>query len=262
MKFVLLTNILILCVGTGTVSANEVPHDKGHDIASEFRKRNVGFVDSQAVLLMVLKNRQGEVSERSMRVKVLEVPGDGDKNLAIFDTPYDIKGSAFLTYTHKINDDDQWLYLPSIKRVKRIASRNKSGPFMGSEFAYEDIGSEEVEKYTYKYLKDEVYAGKNCFVFERYPVTDTSGYKRQIIWMDKQDYVMLKIEYYDRKDSLLKEMKLENHKKYLGQYWRPLKMTMVNKQNGKETLVIWSEYKFKNNFDKNDFSKSGLKRIR
>ena len=94
----------------------------------------------------------------------------GDLSLVIFDTPADVKGTAFLSHTKKAGSDDQWLYLPALKRVKRIASSNQAGPFMGSEFAYEDISSQELEKYTYKYLRNEDYGGLDCFVVEYDPV--------------------------------------------------------------------------------------------
>ena len=70
--------------------------------------------------------------------------------------PKDVKGTATLTFTHKVGPDDQWLYLPALKRVKRITSENRSGSFVGSEFAYEDLGSQELEKYSKrKYIKEE-----------------------------------------------------------------------------------------------------------
>ena len=110
-------------------------------------QRDSGWVDGRAELEMILRNAQGEESHRSLRIDTLEVAGDGDKSLTVFDAPRDIKGTAFLSYTHALAADDQWLYLPALKRVKRIASANKSGPFVGSEFAYEDITSQEVEKF-------------------------------------------------------------------------------------------------------------------
>lgn len=83
--------------------------------------------DSIATMEMILKNAQGESSTRLMRLKSLEVEGDGDKGLTIFDQPRDVTGTAFLNHSHTIGADDQWLYLPALKRVKRISSRNKSG---------------------------------------------------------------------------------------------------------------------------------------
>ena len=81
---------------------------------------------------------------------------------------------------------------------------------MGSEFAYEDISSQEVEKYTYKYLRDETIDGQDCFVIERYPVYKHSGYTRMVTWVDKKMYQPIKIEFFDRKKSLLKT---NNHRK-------------------------------------------------
>ena len=133
----------------------ETAEEKGLAIAIEADKRDEGFGDSTANMTMELKNKQGDTSIRYIRIKTLEVIGDGDKSMSIFDKPADVKGTAFLTFSHAIKPDEQWLYLPALKRVKRINSKNKSGPFMGSEFAYEDIASQEVEKYTYKYLRDE-----------------------------------------------------------------------------------------------------------
>ncbi|MFV2082393.1 MAG: outer membrane lipoprotein-sorting protein, partial [bacterium] len=198
-----------------------------------------------------------------IRIRTLEVEGDGDKSLSIFDTPGDVKGTAFLTFTHKKRDDDQWLYLPALKRVKRISSRNKSGSFMGSEFAYEDIASQEIEKYTHKWIRDEVYEGQECFVIERYPVDKkNSGYTRQVIWIDKSEYRVLKTDYYDRKDSLLKTLLFTGYRRYLNKYWRPDEMYMVNHQNGKSTLLVWTNYKFRTGLKDRDFSKNSLKRAR
>ena len=146
------------------------PAQRGLEIAQEGDRRDTGFKDSKADLTMLLKNRNGDESLRHIRIRTLEVEGDGDKSMSIFDKPFDVKGTAFLSYSHKSGSDDQWLYLPALKRVKRIASRNKSGSFMGSEFAYEDISSQEVEKYTYKYLRDEACGDRECVVMERYPV--------------------------------------------------------------------------------------------
>ena len=190
----------------------ETPEEKGLSIAKEADLRETGFKDSIAEMTMTLKNKQGQSSVREVRVKTLEVEGDGDKGLSIFDKPNDIKGTASLTYSHALEPDEQWLYLPALKRVKRISSKNKSGPFMGSEFSYEDISSQEVEKYTYKYIKDETINGIDCFVIERYPAYKHSGYTRQQAWVNKQQYRPEKIVFYDRKNSLLKTLQYSDYK--------------------------------------------------
>ena len=104
-----------------------------------------GFEDSIAVMTMKLINARGQEKTRHMKMKVLEGK-DADKSLMEFSTPADVKGTKFLSYEHINKDDDQWLYLPALKRVKRIASKNKSGAFMGSEFSYEDLSAFNVKK--------------------------------------------------------------------------------------------------------------------
>ena len=256
----------VLTVGTlgfymPTVTA-QTEEEKGLAIAVEADKRDVGFVDSTANMKMVLRNRSGKESVRNVRVKTLEVTGDGDKSLSIFDEPADVKGTASLTWSHSQKPDEQWLYLPALKRVKRISSKNKSGPFMGSEFAFEDIGSQEVDKYTYKYLRDETLAGADTFVLERYPTDKNSGYTKQVAWIEKERYIALKVEYYDRKGALLKTLNASGFEQFLDKHWRPTQMDMVNHQSGKSTTLRFENYAFKTGLSDRDFAKNALKKLR
>ena len=133
---------------------------------------------------------------------------------------------------------------------------------MGSEFAYEDVTSQEVEKYTYKWIRDETLDGEECFVFERYPVYKNSGYTRQVVWLDKKEYRIYKIDFYDRKNALLKTQTNKEYKQYLDQYWQPDEMFMKNHQTGKSTLLTWSNYKFRTGLKDKSFNKNSLKRAR
>jgi hypothetical protein len=241
----------------------ETPEEKGLAIATEADRRDTGYGNSTADMLMILKNRHGQESRRKIRFRSLEVEGDGDKSLTIFDSPKDIKGTAFLNYSHKVNDDDQWLYLPALKRVKRISSRNKSGSFMGSEFSYEDIASQEIEKYTYKFVRNEKYEGMECFVTERYPVDKkNSGYSRQVAWIDKEEYRTLKVEYYDRKNAHRKTLTMSGYQQYEEKFWRVSELHMVNLQTGKSTLLQFSNYKFRVGLRDADFNKNSLMRAK
>ena len=247
---------IALCLSS--ISLAQSPEEKGLTIATEADKRDSGYIDSSATLTMELRNKQGDTSSRQLRVKTLEVKGDGDKSLSVFDEPADVKGTAVLTFSHAKEADEQWLYLPEIKRVKRIASKNKSGPFMGSEFAYEDIASQELDKYTYKYLKDENLNNIDCFVMERVPVYEDSGYVRQVVWINKKEYRPEKIIFYDRKNDLLKTLQFSNYQQYLNQYWRAGNMQMENHQTGKSTVLTWNNYKFKNDLKDKDFDRNSL----
>jgi outer membrane lipoprotein-sorting protein len=258
---ILLSTFFLLIYST-TVHA-ETAEEKGLAIAIEADSRNAGYGDYTADMTMTLRNKHGKESKRFIRSRTLEVINDGDKSLSIFDTPRDVKGTAFLSYSHKIGDDEQWLYLPALKRVKRINSRNKSGSFMGSEFAYEDIASQEVEKYTYKHLREEKYKGQLCYVGESYPVDKkNSGYTKRITWLDKAEYRIQKVEYYDRKISLLKTLVINGYQQFLGKYWRADSMEMTNHQTGKSTSLVWSNYSFQTGLTGNDFNSTSLKRIR
>ncbi len=259
MKAIWLTGLVLLLPGWTVAQTAE---EKGLAIAMEADRRDQGWQDQATRSKMILRNRRGDEVVRQMHGKALEVKGDGDKTLIVFDSPRDVKGTAFLSYTHSLKPDDQWLYLPALKRVKRISSSNKSGPFMGSEFSYEDISSQEVAKYKYRYLRDEVYNGRAVFVMERYPQYKKSGYSKQVVWIDKEMYLPLKIDYYDRKKRLLKTMTQHDFKKYLDRFWRPSRLEMVNHRNGKSTTLIWESYKFKNGFTARDFDRSSLKRAR
>ena len=240
----------------------ETPEEKGLTIAIEADSRDTGFVDFTHDVQMILRNKQGQESTRMIRSKTLEVDDDGDKSMTIFDEPRDVRGTALLSFTHKEGPDDQWLYLPALKRVKRIASDNKSGPFMGSEFAYEDISSQEVEKYTYKFLRNDTLDGLEVFVFERYPLDKKSGYTRQIIWLDQEHYKERKIEYYDRKNALLKTLVFNDYHQYLDKFWRAHNMYMENHLTGKSTRLNQSNYEFNTGLTDRDFDKNSLKRAR
>jgi hypothetical protein len=241
----------------------ETPEEKGLAIVQEADRRDQGFGDLVAEMVMILRNKNGQESRRKMTNKILEVQGDGDKSLSLFHTPRDVRGTALLTYSHKSGDDQQWLYLPALKRVKRINSRNKSGSFVGSEFSYEDISSQEVEEYSYKYLKDESFDGHACTVSEYYPVdTKNSGYTRQVVWRDKDEYRVRKVEYYDRKNSLLKTLTIKNYQQYEGQYWRAKEMNMLNHRTGKSTILLYSKYQFRTGLAESDFTQNSLKRAR
>ncbi len=261
LKSLLFSTLLVSPMLAGSALAITA-EERGLEISTEAKKRDLGWGDMEASMLMILRNKQGEESIREIRMKTLEMDNDGDKSLTVFDKPRDVKGTAFLSFSHILDADDQWLYLPALKRVKRISSRNKSGPFMGSEFAFEDLSSFEVEKYSYKYLGDETINGEDSFIVEQYPVDKYSGYTRRVAWIDKSHYRIQKVDFYDRKNSLLKTLSFEQYNQYLGQYWRADRSTMVNHQTGKTTVLKYDGYTFGVGLRENDFNKNSLKRAR
>lgn len=267
-KFLILASMLIASVGANADDANKRiaeisdAKEKGLAIAKAMKAHNTGWGDSEAKMTMILRDKSGNETDRKVRVKSLEVEGDGDKGLSVFDEPRDVEGTAFLTYSHIEGNDDQWLYLPRLRRVKRISSSNKSGPWMGSEFAYEDLSSFEVEKYDYKFLRKDEIDGEKVYVVESYPTYDNSGYSKTITWVDQEHFRVHRIEFFDEKGDALKTMEVSDFKQYLDKYWRGHKQVMTNHQTGKSTVVKWSDYQFNTGLDEDDFNKSSLKRAR
>ena len=240
------------------------PEARGLAIAQETDKRDKGWGDSKADMQMVLTNADGQTSTRELRYFTLERtdPNEGDWSLIVFDKPRDVDGTALLTHAKILEPDDQWLYLPAVKRVKRISSVNKSGPFVGSEFAFEDFSSSEVGKYSYKWLRDEPCGDLACHVVERKPLYENSGYTREIVWTDTTDYQPRKIEYYDRKNALLKTLTFSDYRLYEDKFWRAHDLYMVNHNTKKATRLTWKDYQFRTGLTEADFSTTALKRAR
>jgi len=250
MKKILLTTLL---TATSLMALSNL------EIAKKADKVTDGFESSIAKTQMTLINASGQSSVRDMIMKTLEGES-GDKTISTFLSPADVKGTKVLGWEHVDRDDDQWLYLPALKRVKRIASRNKSGSFMGSEFSYEDIGNQNPQKYTFSGEPQTVTLdGIECYKGARVPKDKNSGYTKQVTWVDTKDFLIRKVEYYDRKKELLKTAIFSDYKQIEG-IWRVGKIEMKNHQNDKSTILVWKEDKIKVGLKDKDFNKRELKK--
>lgn len=251
---------LLVCALGAPLTRAQSPEEKGLAIAVETERRDTGFADTAASATMILRDQSGTETTRRFRMLTLEQTQDGDRTLAIFDKPADLAGTAVLTWSHALTADDQWLYLPALKRTKRIASKNKAAAFIGSEFAFEDLSSWEVKKFKYRWIKDEVLDGIDCFVVENVPAYEDSGYSRQVEWVDKALYQPRRLDYYDRDGALLKTMKFTGFKQYLGKHWRPSEQIVENHKTGKSTRLQWDNWRFKTGLTSADFSAEALGR--
>jgi len=234
---------------------------RGAQIAAEIDARASGYGDMNSAVTMQLQNAHGQKSSRALRLRTLERKSGGDYSLVVFDSPSDVKGTALLSHP-KADGDDQWLYLPALKRTRRISSKNTSGPFMGSEFAYEDITGAEVGKFEWTLLAEESCGKLTCFKLQSTPKYDRSGYAKRVVWVDSAEYRVHKIDFYDRKDALLKTLTYGDYRKYDGGHWRAHVWAMKNHQSGKGTVLSFSDYEFGNGYTERDFSKSALESIR
>lgn len=235
----------------------KTPSEIGQEIAKAMQERSEGYLGEIGTMTMILINAHGEKIERKMTGKVLEIKDEGDWSLSEFLSPLDVKGTKMLTWSYKNENDKQWLYLPAIKRVKRISSSSRFSSFMGSEFSYEDLGGQEIEKYNFLWLRDE----KNMWVLER-TSKEESGYSKQILFVEKESYSTKKIEYYDRKGELLKISEFLDFKDYkVGKkvFHKANKITMKNLQTRKESIFEWSERKVGVEISKSELTEKALK---
>ncbi len=267
MKFKTITALTLLiafALMLGGRAEASTAEDKGFEIAARSDRTDVGFGESEVSLRMILRNAAGQESTRSLRISTLEKPDEtvGDKSLVVFDTPRDIEGTALLSHAKILDPDDQWLFLPALKRVKRIASSNKSGPFVGSEFAFEDFTAIELNKFEYRFLRSEACGALTCDVVEREPRYENSGYTKQVSWVDQTDFQLRKVEFYDRRGDLLKVLELSDYRQYDNGVWRAHLLSMTNVQTNKQTDLVYDDYSFGAGLSESDFVKGRLSRLR
>lgn len=227
------------------------------DIAEKSFKAISGYGGSEAISLMILKSANGTKNER--KLKVIRKEGEnGDKSYIEFLYPNDIKGTKLLSFEVIGEDDKQWLYLPALKRIKRISSRNKSGSFVGSEFSYEDISSINYKNYTYPNEAEIVTKdGKNYYKIVRIPIDKHSGYSKQIVWIDTDNYLIRFGEYYNKNGKLLKKISFPKYKK-IDNIWRIFEIDIENIQNHKSSKLIWKSEKIHLPINNSDVSKRVL----
>ncbi len=247
--------------------ADTPEEQRGYEIATLADQSDNGFGDTVVDVEMKLQDAAGKVTVRKLNFSTLERENDtvGDKSLVVFNTPKDVEGTALLSHAQILKADNQWLFLPDLGRVKRISSANKSGPFVGSEFAFEDFTSLEVNKYTYKFLETtsieldgetlEVHA------IERYPAYKKSGYARQIAYIDTTHHQLRQVDFYNRRNAKLKTLKLTDYRLYADKYWRAHKLSMTNDVFRKTTDLIYDDYKFDQGLTDRDFVKGVLETL-
>jgi len=239
---------------------------RGYEIAMRSDNSDNGFGDSRVEATMTLRNAAGQETSRQLSFQTLERADNtvGDKSVVVFHTPADVEGTALLSHAHILEPDDQWLYLPALARVRRISSANKSGPFVGSEFAFEDFTAVELNKYEHNYLTTEAITvdGETLptDVVERFPRYENSGYSRQVSYIDQTIHQIRRIEFFDRRGDRLKTLDLGDYREYGDGIWRAHRLTMTNHQTGKSTELAYGEFQFGVGLTDTDFVRGVLER--
>ena len=258
--FCFASTFLVMQSPTSANASNE----KGIAIATEVDNRDKGWGDVTVEGKMTLKNKAGRESIRQFRSTILEASsaGEGDQSIITFSKPRDVRGTALLTHSKIEPEDDlQWIFLPAVKRVKRISSSNRTGKFVSSEFSYEDLGSEEVADNDHTWIEDRACvhdARTTCAVVESRPKNKKSGYSKRISFIDLDEYRVHQIDFYNRRGDLEKTLKFRDFRRYENRFWRAHVMIMVNLQTGKSTRLSWDDYRFSNGLTQRDFTPQRL----
>lgn len=259
------SSLLLASFGAHAKSAQELtqagtPEQKGLAIAHELASRNAGYKDFAGKVEMVLRDRGGSEAKRSFSVKILEQPeaDAGDWSLVVFDAPADVKGTAVLSHPKKSAEDDQWLYLPSARRVKRIAAANRTGSFAGSEFSFEDLTASDAAKFDWKLLGQAACGPLTCFTLEAKPKDAASGYSRRVLHVDTSELRIQSVEYFDRRGTALKTLSYADWTKLEDRFWRAKTWSMQNAQTGKSTVIRFDKMALGNGLAAGDFSPSKL----
>lgn len=233
----------------------------GEQIAAEAHARDAGYLDEIVTGEMLLRDARGREARRRFELRVLEQP-DGDRRRIVFDAPADVRGTALLTVTRRGADDEQWLYLPAIGRVKRITSSNRAGPFVGSEFAYEDLTAHQPWHFRHVYVERAACGDAWCHVVDRMPLDARSGYGRQRVWWHEARLSVERIAYFDRRDLLVKTLECSGYTQHRGALWRPARMLMVNAQTRRATELAWSGHRFASGLTADgDFSQAAMAQV-
>jgi len=250
---VLISSILLL--GTPLVFADP----SGAEIMQAVYDRPQGQ-DMSGTLVMTLTDARGGTRVRDIK-QILGRFGSVDKKLMVFQSPADVRGTAFMNWSYKEEgkSDEQWIYLPALKRVKRISSEGRGDYFMGSDFTYDDLGNRHPSEDNHRLIRSETVNGEDCWVVESVPKDPKYMYSKTITWVSKQKMVGVRREYYDQKGKHLKDLTIERVEQISG-FWIITKTEMKNVQKNTKTVMEFSNVRIDTGLREDLFSERTLTR--
>ena len=219
----------------------------GKEIAQRVKDRPDGDT-RKTEMVMKLINKRGSVRERKLiSYSIDEGKNKKDrKSMMFYSYPGDVKGTGFLTwdYDQVGKDDDKWLYLPAMKKTRRISgSSAKKDYFMGSDFTYDDMGSRNVDEDTHNLIGEETVDGHKCWKLESMPKDSRDIYSKKIAWIRQDCLIPVKVEFYDKMNNLHRRLEMSNIEKVDG-FWVAKKMQMTNVQTEHQTVLEFINPKY------------------
>jgi len=256
-----LTKILLITLMMSAFGISMQAQEKitGREIIENVYNRETGE-DATSDLTMTLRNSRG--NERVREIKQFSKDfGKEEKSIMFFISPADVRNTSFMnwSYDEEGRDDDQWIYLPALKKVKRISSDSKNDYFMGSDFTYDDLGDRHPSEDTHKLLREEIINGEVCYVIESLPKEKGYMYSRTVTWIIKDKWIGLKKEFYDEDGDHLKTLSVEKYDKIDG-YWIILQSVMHNVQKKHKTIMNLKNVEINIGIDEGKFTERIMKR--
>lgn len=229
----------------------------GLEIVRKWDERDQGK-DLTAESTFKLINSKGQERVRKTRRYWIDMKGKegfDEKTIIFFDKPSDVKGTSLLNWSYEAvdKDDDQWLYLPALRKIKRISASDKEKSFMGSDLTFDDMGDRKVEADEHKLLRVEDLDGKSCYVVEMVPKDKKYMYSRKEKWIDKETFVDYRTDFFDRKGRFLKRQRIDWKK--IDNVWVITKIYVKNEQTGHSTLIEIEDIKLNTGLNEGQFTK-------
>jgi len=215
----------------------------------------------KSLMKMELINKRGSKRIRSM-LSYSKDYGKDKKTIMFFQAPADVKGTGFLTWDYATDDktDDRWLFLPAMNKTRRISgSSARKEYFMGSDFTYDDLGNHDVDDDIHKLQGEQVLDGNKYWVIESVPKDSENLYSKKIGWIRQDNYMAIKVEYYDKQGSILKELSVDEVKQIEG-FWTAISMTMVNHQRDHKTIIRLESVSYNDTIEDHLFTVNSLER--
>lgn len=217
--------------------------------AMEVMRKNVDAEsthDEKSMVKVIMKNAQGKTQERTLTWVTVTRKDDTKKSMVYFTLPKSIRGTALLTIENKAADDDRWLYLPALKKTRRISGSEKADNFMGTDFSYEDLVTEELENHAYAF-GDQATCKVPCLIVIATPANERqkieSGYSRRVITLNPDTFMIHAVDYYDKSGRLSKSYKAEDFRPVGdGRKVRPFWTEMVDHINDRSTVMQFNSY--------------------
>ncbi len=249
-----LVTVAILLVAAFSVSAQLT----GREIVDKAYNLPSGD-DQTSILTMTLINKSGQTRVRKIQQYTKDF-GDTEKSIMFFMSPADVKNTSFMNWSYDSDKaDDQWIYLPALKKVKRISSDSKSDYFMGSDFTYDDLGDRKLDADTHTLLREETVDGVECYVVESVSKDEDYMYSKTVTWIRKSNFVGLKKEFYDEDGELLKTLSIKDLKEIDG-IWVITHSEMENVQQNHKTIMKLSTVKLNTGVPSSKFTERMMMR--